>query len=261
MKIALSSSWSRPPLATAAAGTTRTNAAVVSGFKHQAFGRVLLHGPTAKRSTTGRRSRDFKVHCTGSCAKAWPPLIVKRGAAVPRRIAGLRGTFGVVRHYDGRRQLTHNRRPVYTYAHERRRRVLCNDVDDWFVVRVDEVEENSRRTCSSRRAAQRTRSLRSAAAMTARSRHWDGSTPAAAATACPSDLARVRGADVGQARRAGSKCQKRRVDAVPRSARRSPAAGNRGHRRRAKERRRPRRPRLRVTPATRHSSVFGSTAG
>ena len=73
----------------------------------------------------------------------------------------------------------------------------------------------------------------------------------------PSDLARVRGADVGRARRAGNECRKRRVDAVRDHERRSPAAGNRGHRRRAKERRRARRPRLRAQhrrPVTRRFS-------
>jgi hypothetical protein len=32
--------------------------------------------------------------------------------------------------------VTHNRLPIYTYAHERPNQVLCNDVDGWFVVRV-----------------------------------------------------------------------------------------------------------------------------
>jgi len=136
MKIVLTLSLvAAAALATATAGTARTDAAVVSSFKHQTFGRVLAR-PDGQALYYWNRERDFKVHCTGACARAWPPLIVKRGVAVPRRITGLRGTFGVVRRPDGRRQLTHNRRPVYTYAHERRRQVLCNDVDGWFVVRV-----------------------------------------------------------------------------------------------------------------------------
>ncbi len=80
--------------------------------------------------------RDFRVHCTGACARAWPPLIVRSRSAVPRRIGGIRGTFGVIRRPDGRLQVTHNRLPLYTYAHERPYQVLCDDVDGWFVVRV-----------------------------------------------------------------------------------------------------------------------------
>jgi predicted lipoprotein with Yx(FWY)xxD motif len=80
--------------------------------------------------------RDFKVHCTGACARAWPPLIVRSAKAVPRTIAGIRGTFGVIRRPDGRLQVTRNRLPLYTYAHERPFQVLCNNVDGWFVARA-----------------------------------------------------------------------------------------------------------------------------
>jgi predicted lipoprotein with Yx(FWY)xxD motif len=55
---------------------------------------------------------------------------------VPKRVAGISGTFGLVRRPDGRLQVTHNGLPVYTYAHEGPRQVLCNNVDGWFVVRL-----------------------------------------------------------------------------------------------------------------------------
>jgi predicted lipoprotein with Yx(FWY)xxD motif len=77
-----------------------------------------------------------KVKCTGRCAKAWPPLIVRSRKAVPMRIAGIRGTFGTIRRPDGRIQVTRNRLPVYTYAHERPTQVLCDNVNGWFVVRL-----------------------------------------------------------------------------------------------------------------------------
>jgi predicted lipoprotein with Yx(FWY)xxD motif len=77
-----------------------------------------------------------KVRCTGACAKAWPPLVVPSRAAVPRRLAGIRGTFGVVRRPDGRFQVTFRGLPVYTYAHEGPTQVLCDDVNGWFVVRL-----------------------------------------------------------------------------------------------------------------------------
>ena len=77
-----------------------------------------------------------KVRCTGSCAAAWPPLLVKSAGAVPRRVAGITGTFGVVRRPDGKLQVTRNKLPLYTYAHEGRRQVLCDNVDGWFVVRL-----------------------------------------------------------------------------------------------------------------------------
>jgi predicted lipoprotein with Yx(FWY)xxD motif len=77
-----------------------------------------------------------KIRCTGSGARAWPPLIVRSKASVPRKIAGISGTFDTIRRPDGRLQVRHNRLPVYTYAHEGPEQVLCDDVDGWFVVRL-----------------------------------------------------------------------------------------------------------------------------
>src|SRR5215218_78328 len=69
-----------------------------------------------------------KIRCKGACARAWPPLIVRSRAQVPRRIAGIPGRFGVVRRPDGRLQVTHRGLPVYTYAHEGPTEVRCNNV-------------------------------------------------------------------------------------------------------------------------------------
>jgi len=77
-----------------------------------------------------------KIRCTGSCAKAWPPVVVKQGVMVPMHYAGIKGDFGTIRRPDGSRQLTLNRRALYTYAHEKPGQVLCNNVDNWFAVKV-----------------------------------------------------------------------------------------------------------------------------
>jgi predicted lipoprotein with Yx(FWY)xxD motif len=76
------------------------------------------------------------IRCTGACAKLWPPLSVPRGTKVRRTVKGIKGTFGTIRRPDGRLQLTHNGRAVYSYVHEGPRKVLCDNVDGWFVVRV-----------------------------------------------------------------------------------------------------------------------------
>jgi predicted lipoprotein with Yx(FWY)xxD motif len=109
----------------------------VSTFSDATFGKVLsrrdkqvLYYWTVEKKAGG------KVKCVGSCAVAWPPLIVKSRTAVPPRIAAISGVFGTVRRPDGRLQVTRNGLALYTYAHERPRQVLCNDVNGWFVVRV-----------------------------------------------------------------------------------------------------------------------------
>jgi predicted lipoprotein with Yx(FWY)xxD motif len=82
------------------------------------------------------RERDGRIRCVGACAKAWPPYIVPANRDIPRKIRGFRGVFGTVERPDGRLQLTYNRRPLYTYAHEGRGVVLCDDVDGWFAIRL-----------------------------------------------------------------------------------------------------------------------------
>jgi predicted lipoprotein with Yx(FWY)xxD motif len=111
-------------------------AAPVAKIKVQGFGNVLATRARQALYYWNVEKRDFKVHCTGACARAWPPLIVGSARSVPRRIAGIRGTFGTIRRPDGRLQVTWNRLPVYTYAHEGPNQVLCDNVNGWFVVRV-----------------------------------------------------------------------------------------------------------------------------
>jgi predicted lipoprotein with Yx(FWY)xxD motif len=77
-----------------------------------------------------------KIRCTGGCAKAWPPVLVNAGVVVPMHVKGVMGEFGTIRRSDGKRQLTFNRRALYTYAHEKPDQVLCNNVDGWFAVKV-----------------------------------------------------------------------------------------------------------------------------
>lgn len=77
-----------------------------------------------------------KVRCTGACAALWPPLLVKSRAAVPTHVAGVKGTFGVIRRPGGKLQVTYNRLPVYAYVHEGPGVVRCDNVNGWFVVRL-----------------------------------------------------------------------------------------------------------------------------
>jgi predicted lipoprotein with Yx(FWY)xxD motif len=82
-----------------------------------------------------KRARG-KIRCTGECARAWPPLLVKSRAVVPTTIRGVTGKFGVVRRPDGRLQVTFRGLPLYAYHDDPPNTVLCDNVDGWFVVRV-----------------------------------------------------------------------------------------------------------------------------
>jgi predicted lipoprotein with Yx(FWY)xxD motif len=124
-------------LAAPAAMTESSARAPVIKYRDNVFGPILA--TRAKKALyywNVEKRAGGKIRCTGRCARAWPPLIVRTRAAVPRRIAGIRGTFGTIRRPDGRLQVTHNRLPIYTYVNEGPEQVLCDNVDGWFVVRL-----------------------------------------------------------------------------------------------------------------------------
>jgi predicted lipoprotein with Yx(FWY)xxD motif len=123
-------------LGLSASGVMAQPGAPVVVRKDKAFGRVLF--------TPGHKALYFwavekqagRIVCTGSCAVKWPPLVVKSRSAVPARIAGVKGRFGVVRRPDGRLQVTRNGLALYTYADDPPNQVLCNNFNRWFAVRA-----------------------------------------------------------------------------------------------------------------------------
>jgi predicted lipoprotein with Yx(FWY)xxD motif len=85
---------------------------------------------------TWDQEKDFKVRCTGSCATAWPPVLLMKGDKVKAMTAGIQGEFGTITRPDGATQLTWNKQPVYTYRGDRPGFVGCDNVDGWHAVKV-----------------------------------------------------------------------------------------------------------------------------
>ena len=55
-----------------------------------------------------------KSACTGQCATFWPPLIA---SGKPRVAGGAKASLiGTIKRADGRRQVTYNRHPLYTFV-------------------------------------------------------------------------------------------------------------------------------------------------
>jgi predicted lipoprotein with Yx(FWY)xxD motif len=77
--------------------------------------------------------------CSGACAKAWPPYIVK---SRPRAARGVKASLlGTRKRSDGRLQATYAGRPLYYYVGDRKAgQVLCQNVNEfgglWLVVRA-----------------------------------------------------------------------------------------------------------------------------
>jgi predicted lipoprotein with Yx(FWY)xxD motif len=120
---------------TALAANQATSPRLVRTIMDENLGEVLT---TANKQAIyiWKSEPKGKIRCTGACAKAWPPVLVKKGLVVPMHYAGIKGDFGTIRRPDGSRQLTLDRRALYTYAHEKPAQVLCNNVDNWFAVKI-----------------------------------------------------------------------------------------------------------------------------
>ena len=101
-----------------------------------AYGTVLFDGRdfALYAFTADRRNAS---RCTGACATAWPPYIVK---ARPLALAGAsQRLLGRTRRPDGRYQATYAGHPLYYYVGDRKAaQILCQNVVEfggrWLVI-------------------------------------------------------------------------------------------------------------------------------
>src|SRR5262249_46898490 len=102
------------------------------------FGQILFDGRRKALYAFTKDPRGRSV-CSGACAKAWPPFIVR---AKPGAGPGVRsGLIGISVRADGRRQATYRGRPLYYYVGDRKPgQVLCQNVTEfggtWLVMRA-----------------------------------------------------------------------------------------------------------------------------
>jgi predicted lipoprotein with Yx(FWY)xxD motif len=63
--------------------------------------------------------RNGKSACSGKCATLWPPLISN---ATPRVAGGAKASLiGAIKRADGRRQVTYNHHPLYTFVKDEKK--------------------------------------------------------------------------------------------------------------------------------------------
>ncbi len=103
------------------------------------YGRILANGG-GRALYLFTADQGKASNCSGDCAKAWPPYIVK---AKPSAGPGARvGKIGVTRRGDGRLQATYAGHPVYFYEGDNEPgEVLCQAVNEfggyWYVLRAN----------------------------------------------------------------------------------------------------------------------------
>ena len=123
-------------LATPAMSSSAADRATVT-VRSSKFGRILFDGRGfALYAFT--RDRAGRSACTGSCARAWPPYVVRM---LPNAGTGTTASLlGTIRRGNGSRQVTYAGKPLYYYVGDREPlQVLCQNVVEfggvWLVVR------------------------------------------------------------------------------------------------------------------------------
>jgi predicted lipoprotein with Yx(FWY)xxD motif len=69
------------------------------------------------------------IRCTGSCTSIWVPLTVK---GTPTADSSLAGKLGTVMRPDGRKQVTFDGKPLYTFVEDSPKTVNGNGASDQF---------------------------------------------------------------------------------------------------------------------------------
>ena len=105
--------------------------------KASSFGRVLFDGRGFVLYGFTHDPRG-KSACSGACARAWPPYVIK---SVPRAGVGVAARLlGTTRRRNGSLQVTYAGRPLYYYVGDRKPgQILCQNITEfggvWRVVR------------------------------------------------------------------------------------------------------------------------------
>jgi len=94
-----------------------TTAGTVVSTAKTSLGRILVNS-RGRTLYLFAKDTNGKSHCTGMCATFWPPLITSGN---PRAGADTRASLlGTTRRADGRRQVTYNHHPLYTFVKDKR---------------------------------------------------------------------------------------------------------------------------------------------
>jgi predicted lipoprotein with Yx(FWY)xxD motif len=125
--------------AVAAVERTSGNAAALATLtvRNSDYGRIVFDSRGRALYAFTRDPRGRSV-CSGACATAWPPYLVRGKLRAPAGVN--RSLLGTTRRADGTRQLTFGGLPLYYYVGDRKPgEVRCQNIFEfgglWLVVR------------------------------------------------------------------------------------------------------------------------------
>jgi predicted lipoprotein with Yx(FWY)xxD motif len=108
-------------------GSIRGRATV--SVKHLAGVGTVLVDTRGRALYKNDEEHGSNVLCTGACLSFWKPLIV---AATPTASSSLSGKLAVVKRANGRRQVTYNAKPLYTFTLDKPGKVTGDGFKDAF---------------------------------------------------------------------------------------------------------------------------------
>ncbi len=92
------------------------------------FGEILFDG-TGQAIYLFDKETSAHAECYGPCAEAWPPVLT---SGQPRASGNVKmRLLGTTSRTDGTTQVTYAGQPLYFYAHEGKRQVLCHNVSEY----------------------------------------------------------------------------------------------------------------------------------
>jgi predicted lipoprotein with Yx(FWY)xxD motif len=121
-------------VAIAIAATTGSSGGSIRGratvsVKHLAGVGTVLVDTKGRALYKNDEEHGGNVLCTGACLSFWKPLIV---ATTPTASSSLPGKLAVVTRADGRRQVTYNAKPLYTFTLDKPGKVTGDGFKDSF---------------------------------------------------------------------------------------------------------------------------------
>ena len=96
-------------------GASGQKVALITTKKHGSLGTILAYGSRKLTVYLFEADKGGKSACSGSCAKAWPPV-----TGTPKAGAGaMSADLGTITRSDGSKQLTYRGHPLYTFASDK----------------------------------------------------------------------------------------------------------------------------------------------